>query len=29
MCKGWAIQSGPRTATFSDELCFPFGLTLY
>jgi hypothetical protein len=27
--EGWATKSGPRTATFNDLLCFPFGLTLY
>jgi hypothetical protein len=24
MYKGWAMKSGPCTATFSDLLCFPF-----
>jgi hypothetical protein len=30
MCKGWAIKSGPRTATFNDLLCFPlFSSNIY
>jgi hypothetical protein len=29
MYKGWAVKSGPCTATFNDLLCFPFWLTLY
>jgi hypothetical protein len=24
LSKGWAIKSGPCTATFNDLLCFPF-----
>jgi hypothetical protein len=28
MYKGWAMKSGPCTATFNDLFCFPFCLTL-
>lgn len=29
VCMGWATKFGPRTAPFSDLLCFPIELTLY